>query len=619
MPSLHPIDFKKETFLSFLPAEKVFIPELQRPFSWNDSQIQDFVKDVMQLVMLRSSGQVAKLEHFFGTLVLQSTLDPRGNAIIDGQQRLTAVSLTLGLLKAEMVRLIEVIRAAGGQQVDGLVGRLSGHIQQLDGCLFCPPDVNNVIRSRLLPSPEISKTFDSLIRGGDGNIDSETLGPAFKLRSCAQTLRKNLISPDGFYIGQENAKKVDHLLFVKEAVLESLLFVSVITQSGSSSYDLFESLNATGEPLNALDLLKVWAMSSSVGHPNSPEISRILRKLATPTTESEDPTEYLFQFFQARTFGRTPTREPRKRFVSDVRRYIFKDPELADPNLASTNLMLTISAELKIMDEWRPRYDNLIAKPTQSPFAAATAFQVDRLNDLMVTLKHKTALPLMMVAAAHLSSKDFYELVHLIERLFFRVKVICRQKESYLRDLYSEWMRQIYEGNYQFANVVTGAKNLIDRKANDNDFVNSLIKAMQGDENRNYLKYFLLTLDLYTANPSPAQLAIVRSTLSVEHVQPQNLLNDPVAMSQAGINDAEDIQRLGNLCLLSIEENASLSDNPFAAKKAQVAAWLGNGRHLSRALSREVYEHHPANTWTSADISAREQSIANRAKQVFNF
>lgn len=102
VPALHPIKAIKATFLSLLPQQRLFIPELQRPFVWKKDRINDFIKDVMQLVTLQSSQPQTRVEHFFGTVVLQNTLDPRGIAIIDGQQRLTAVNLILGLLKAEM-------------------------------------------------------------------------------------------------------------------------------------------------------------------------------------------------------------------------------------------------------------------------------------------------------------------------------------------------------------------------------------------------------------------------------------------------------------------------------------------------------------------------------------
>ena len=619
MPSLHPISMKKETFLSLLPQQRLFIPELQRPFTWGEDQINDFVKDVLHLVKLQQNHGQVQVEHFFGTVVLQNTLDSRGIAIIDGQQRLTAVSLTLGLLKAEMIKLKALVQGAGGPQVAGLVSRLDGNMPQFDVCLLRPPDINNNVLNALLPSPEILLTFNSLISGGDGKIPTENAGPAMKLRDCAEILQTDLIAPQGFYDGLGLADKVTHLLAVKFAILESLLFVAVTTQSADSSYDLFESLNATGEPLNAVDLLKIWVMAKTFNDPNSPKITQIMHEIATPPTKDEKPTYYLYHFFQARTSGNTPNKSTPKRFVSEVRKYIFRDPSLNDAHLAASNLQSKIYDECLLLEQWRPHYLKLMSSPAESPIPSASLYQLDRLNELMRTLKHVTALPLFIVAAAKLSLSDFYELVHLVERLFFRVKIICRKRETYLKALYSPWMQQLQDGTFNMVNAKKEANNLIKNEANDVLFSTSLISELTGEGNRGNLRYFLWLMDIYSANPAPRQVTIDRSTMTIEHIQPQSLLNDPVAMALAGINDSEDIQRLGNLCLLTIQENAALSDNSFSDKRAMVASWLGQIKHLTCALSRSVYEQHPSNTWTTSDIVTREQSITQHACKVFSF
>jgi hypothetical protein len=237
----------------------------------------------------------------------------------------------------------------------------------------------------------------------------------------------------------------------------------------------------------------------------------------------------------------------------------------------------------------------------------------------MRTLKHITALPLFIVSADKLPLSDFYELVHLVERLFFRVKVICRKRETYLKALYSPWMQQLQDGTFNIVNAKREANNLIKNEANDILFSTSLINELTGEGNRVNLKYFLWLMDIYSANPAPRQVTIDRSELTIEHVQPQNLLNDPVAMAQAGISDPEDIQRLGNLCLLTGEENAALSDNSFSDKRAMVASWLGQNKHLTCALSRSIYEQHPSNTWATNDIVTREQMITKHACKVFSF
>lgn len=180
-------------------------------------------------------------------------------------------------------------------------------------------------------------------------------------------------------------------------------------------------------------------------------------------------------------------------------------------------------------------------------------------------------------------------------------------------------MQQLQDGTFNIAQAKSEASNLITTKAEDTLFCLNLKDKLSGNFNATYLKYFLWTMDIYSANPPPRQATIDRSTLTIEHIQPQNLVNDQGEMDQAGILDAEDIQKLGNLCLLTREENASLSDNRYSDKRVQVAVWISQNKHLTCALSRAVYEHHQSNDWTTSDIENREDSITQHACKVFSF
>jgi len=514
-----------------------------------------------------------------------------------------------------MERQIVLIQGAGGPQVTGLVGRLTGHISSLEPCLRCPPDANNNLRNRLIPSPEIASTFNSFVTSGDGVVASEQSGPAIHLRSCAETIQEHLIADDELYLGKQSAEKVDHLINLKSVILESLLFVVVRTQSADASYDLFTSLNATGKPLNAMDLLKVWAISASVGSAHEDFVTKVTRKMATPRDRSDEPEAYLEKFFHARTYYGKVRTSPPKAFVEDVRKAIFKDPIYVDAALATSNMPNKLKSELQIAADWRDIYYQLISKPAESPYQGVSPFNTQRLVSLLGgSLKHTLAVPMLMVAAAKLNSHDFFELVQLVERLFFRVKQICRKRESHLSKLYAKWMELIDLGQHDIKIVKVGANKLIKDHASDELFAMDLVSELKyGDPS---VKYFLWMLDLYAAKPAPAQLATDLSELTIEHIAPQSLRNDPIELQNAGINDPEDIDRLGNLCLLTMPENNYLGDHNFSEKKKIVASWP---YQPFCQLTRIVFLQNTSNSWGSQDMVNREIDLVTRAKQVFSF
>ncbi len=77
------------------------IPRFQRDYSWTNEEWEDLWSDI--LGMLESDGETA---HYMGYLVLQSA-DDRSFDDIDGQQRLTTISLIVIAVLKNLQRLID--------------------------------------------------------------------------------------------------------------------------------------------------------------------------------------------------------------------------------------------------------------------------------------------------------------------------------------------------------------------------------------------------------------------------------------------------------------------------------------------------------------------------------
>ena len=67
---------------------KYEIPKFQRDYTWETEHWDDLWQDVLQLVSNEET------EHYMGYLVLQTT-DNKNYQIIDGQQRLTTMSIII--------------------------------------------------------------------------------------------------------------------------------------------------------------------------------------------------------------------------------------------------------------------------------------------------------------------------------------------------------------------------------------------------------------------------------------------------------------------------------------------------------------------------------------------
>lgn len=96
------------------------IPDYQRYYSWEENQHQEFWEEVLQIIHLQPMGFELPPENYFGTIYV-GQLDARGTfEVIDGQQRLTTLTILLYRVQQHLVALHD--------SVDGDLADLAGHV-----------------------------------------------------------------------------------------------------------------------------------------------------------------------------------------------------------------------------------------------------------------------------------------------------------------------------------------------------------------------------------------------------------------------------------------------------------------------------------------------------------
>jgi hypothetical protein len=608
MPAIAPINVSHETFIGFLQQNEMEIPDLQRPFSWGNEQVEDLISDLINIIEYLRAHPAAdeKAQHFFGTVVYLKKPGIARISIIDGQQRITAITVLLGVLRGEFESIKEELKLINTEESKKLVERISDHASQIKVSIKTLEDANGKVRQRLEPSPEIRKTYSAILNGTSIDIDSEQDYPAKRLREAVNKFQKELIQHPIYYKAAVEEDRLNHLVLVKQAILECLIFVTVETGSANAVYDLFESLNAKGEPLNAIDLLKVWVMSSMQNNPKSKQVSEQFRTVATPQNLYADPVYFLRTYYAARLPGRTLNSQLNPKNTSlMVRRMLFGDP-LYNTGTNAT-VVSTIIDEVERMEKWLPSFICLTAKPPVLPLHSNAVLHSARYQALLTDpLKHLTALPLLLSSAQYLSSEEYFQLIHMVEKCFFRLKMICGVRETHLAAAYNEIIELQQKQTYSTANAKQILKLMIDTHAADDKFSEKLAEELiyKPGTGAKRLKYFLWMLELYSGNPAPAPKHFDLNTLTVEHIHAQ--ANEEFALASEG-----DLHRLGNMCLLTAAENPSLSNKTFEEKKKTVEDWLGKGKSLECNLSRAVFTNFA--NWDSASIQKHENDIINFA------
>ena len=615
--TLAPFDADQQFLGAFLRENKLRVPELQRPFAWGPAEAQELVNDL--LIIMDESGDV-KPRHFFGTVVLLNDNHSR-LSVIDGQQRLTTTTLALGLIEQSIRNVAREARGEGSIAAKEIAQRAEQIADNLHTYLWFDgapgPDLQVVEELRLSVSPEILTTYRRLVSGQDPENRPMLTGPDKSLRAVARTLRDELIDPPSSK-QLDFTERVQRLWRVAQTITVGLLVVWVRTGSASAGYDLFESLNARGKPLNVLDLVKVWILANM-----PPELegkaAQATRHLQTG--EGEDPIRYFTDYFRIRVLAH-PDRRDAKRFSLDARRRLFTPAN--DPDGTPTEpIEEHILGELRLMERLHPIWKELQdAKVPAKLGGDATLRSVasHRQQLLIKTLKHGAggsggliwSLLLDAVDAAdHLD--DYVKFVHGVERFFFRFKVISAKPIGPMESAYFEIMRRNRrDGRLDVTSALRLLQEVLDQHSPETAFIASASEKLTytGGASIARIRYALYLLDTYqtklASQPVPTDCYDLATT-QIEHIAPRSPLH-PHGLSDGAVNS------FGNLCLLDEAMNPHLSNKGFTEKCKKVAD-LGQGPHPRRikfVLSRDVFEQGNSTTWGEEEITARWEELSQR-------
>lgn len=206
------------------------IPNYQRPYSWDFENAFQLVEDLL------SAWKRDDESYFLGSVVIvRSSEDGRTADVIDGQQRLTTLSILLAALRHRFIE-DEESKAA-------ILDLLRIKKNSIMG--FEP-------RARIRLRDRDHDFFDQHIVGGDitglletSNAERDTSAKTNIKQNCEAVL-------ESLDDGLDPAKTLDFLQFL----MTKVFIVLVITDDLSSAHRIFGVLNTRGVPLQAADILK---------------------------------------------------------------------------------------------------------------------------------------------------------------------------------------------------------------------------------------------------------------------------------------------------------------------------------------------------------------------------
>jgi len=84
---MNKIEFEIKGIGKLIKEEQLKVPIYQRPYSWTDKNIEELLNDLKEAIDNYDD------EYFIGTVVLTKTKNDSKLEIVDGQQRITAITI----------------------------------------------------------------------------------------------------------------------------------------------------------------------------------------------------------------------------------------------------------------------------------------------------------------------------------------------------------------------------------------------------------------------------------------------------------------------------------------------------------------------------------------------
>ncbi|HEY6349337.1 MAG TPA: DUF262 domain-containing protein [Candidatus Angelobacter sp.] len=539
------------------------VPPFQRDYSWDTDEWDDLWQDIQGTLV--PNGEPA---HYMGYLVLQ-TKDNKNFEVIDGQQRLTTVSvLVLALLK-----LLQDFVEAGAEpennkrRIDQLRNSYIGYLDPVT----------------LIPRPKLSLNRNDDAYYKDYIVPLQKL-PQRGLRASERLLRRSF---EWFYqkLRDSYGQRRDGTVLAKfiDDLSDRLFFTIITVTDELNAFKVFETLNARGVRLSPTDLLKNYLFSvvnreSSHAH----EIETLERRWEAIVGRlgGESFPDFLRVHWNSR-----------RKFVREAD--LFKTIRAETPDKAAVfELLRQMEQDVDLYAAlFNPEAE--LWQPNERPY-------VRELRMFYV----RQPWPLFLAAFRTHDRAVFVEILRACSIISFRYNVIGGLGANEQEGVYNGIAQKTTAG--ELAQPAALIKALAPVYIPDNQFKPAFAEKSlptTAIRNRRVVRYILFQLEKHL---SGKDYDIESERYSLEHILPENPADNWGQFTEEQFEDS--VYRLGNMTLLEASRNRGIGNLPFSRKKPIYAA---SQFEITKNIAVDNDD------WNQARLAARQAWMANQATSIW--
>jgi Protein of unknown function DUF262/Protein of unknown function (DUF1524) len=518
------IDASDKNVEDLFTADFLTIPDFQRAYSWDDENLEEFWVDVSK----------SKEDYFIGSMVLYRS-GRQECGVVDGQQRLTTITILLCVIRNFLNDLGKTDLANG---IHALIER---------------GDRNSI--NRFVVKTETSYPFfaEEIQKFGprdfatDPQLEEQRLKAAFDFFQAKVSLALQEALKDQVLSDEKKLEtKIGKLTQLRDLVL-FLKLIRIELENKDDAIQIFETLNTRGKDLALADLLKTlfFKMIKKTG---TVDTAKEQWKKLISTISNSDGVLELDLFF---------THSWSSKYEATTQQKTFKViKEAIDDNNAK-----------KYLNDFVTDASHYVA--IFNPEAHWTKEQKEITNSLKALRLFKVSQPtpgVLSLVRAHksgiLSDRALKRALRAIEEFHFLFTAVTSSRSSGgISAMYSSFGRKLFaaqEPNLAGQLITELIDKLVERRPSENEFLvafEQLTYTKKNSKQSTLIRYILQKFAKYHALAFNDDLA----NLTIEHVYPQSQLNEQWSDGLIG--------SVGNLMLLTQEQNAQVKDDEFPAKK----------------------------------------------------
>ncbi len=542
--------------------KRFIIPVYQRNYDWKIENCKQLYNDLVKVVKNEQKN------HFFGSIV--SVYEPSGRntdfLVIDGQQRLTTVSLLLlamynlmekGVIQPEEPSLKEQIYE------DFLVDK------------YQPKET----RMKLKPIKNDQNAFGKLFGDERDYIQGSNLTTNYSY--FYDRIQKQEITIDQLF----------------DAVCK-LEIINITLNNEDNPQLIFESLNSTGLDLSEGDKIRNFILMGLPADKQNDYYERYWNKI-------EEYTKYDVSAFIRDYLSIKQLEIPSQRKIySSFKDYV-------------ESVSIETKQLLEDLLEYARRYYILLAGNTGNKVLDACIY---RLNRLETTVTRPFFLEVLrLYDEKKISMEQVGESFLITEKYLFR-RTVCDLPTNALNKIFLMLHREIvrYDGTendyVEKLKYALLSKKERARFPDDDEFAAAFSERQIYLMNAKNKIYILERLEnAGTAEDKDIYRHCDAGEYSIEHIMPRHLT--PAWVEELGENYQKVhevwLHRIANLTLVAATYNSRYSNSSFEEKKSMKNGFSDSGIRLNAFVEKQ-------NHWTEAEMKERSRSLTKEALEIWN-